>query len=119
MLSEWTAQHEHYELMHMLQGVGVAAEAVLTSKEIFSDPHLKERGYFENITHPEIGTYPYPGMEFRLSKAPGVVRMPAPCFAQHNDYVFGELLGMDSEEIAQLIEEQITGPVPLRSVEDQ
>ena len=70
------------------------------------------------ISHPEIGTYPYHGIEFHLSKTPGKVRMPAPCFAQHNDYVFGKLLGISSEEIAQLTKEQVIGPVPLRSIDE-
>jgi crotonobetainyl-CoA:carnitine CoA-transferase CaiB-like acyl-CoA transferase len=31
----------------------------------------------------------------------------APVLGQHNDYVFGELLGMSKEEIERLVKEQI------------
>lgn len=32
---------------------------------------------------------------------------PAPMFDQHNNYVFGELLGLSGSEIERLIEEEV------------
>lgn len=40
--------------------------------------------------------------------------MPAPCFAEHNDYVFGELLGISEDELAKLAEAGVMARVPLR-----
>ena len=96
----------------MLQAAGVAAAPVLTPPELNADPHLKERGFFENVTISEVGTHPYPGMFFKMSETPGRVRMPAPRLGQHNEYVLGELLGMSKNEIAKLAEEVI-GTRPL------
>ena len=39
--------------------------------------------------------------------------MPAMCLGEHNDHVYGELLGMSREEIAQLEEEKYIGDVYL------
>ena len=113
VIENWTLSHEPDEAMRILQKAGVRAGAVLGAEDLTSDPHLKERGFFEIVTHPEAGTHPYPGMPWKLSRTPGKIHNPAPCFAQHNDYVFGELLGIPKEEIAELAEEGIITRVPL------
>jgi len=51
-------------------------------------------------------------MYAKFSKTPGSIRMPAPCLGEHNQYVFGELLGLSQEEMVQLEEEGIIGTKP-------
>lgn len=114
LIAGWTRHHDHYEAMWLLQRAGVKAGAVLNIEEMLDDPHLKERGFFEMVTHPEAGTHLHPGMSWKLSKTPGWTRMPAPCFAEHNDYVFGKLLGMSQEEIAKLTAEGVIATVPIQ-----
>ena len=113
LIEEWTSQYDHIELMNMLQHAGVKAGAVLNIEELVHDPHLKERGFFEQLAHPEAGTHLYPGVSWRMTKTPGRLRLPAPCFGEHNDYVFSELLGMSKEEILRLAEEEVTASEPL------
>lgn len=113
LIQDWTTGHDQYQVMHVLQAAGVPAGAVLDTRQVFEDPHLKQRGFFETVTHPEAGTHSYPGMFWKLSKTPGFIRAPAPCLGEHNRYVFGELLGMSEKEIEQLEKEKIIGTEPL------
>ena len=113
IVNAWTADHDHIELMHDLQKAGVTAEAVLNHKELMEDPHLNDRGYFEVVTHPEAGTHKYHGVHWKLSKTPGHIRMPAPCFGQHNEQILGGVLGLTKEEIEQLEQETVISRVPL------
>lgn len=112
-IEEWTSQYDHIQLMNMLQRAGVKAGAVLNIEELVHDPHLRERGFFQQLSHPEAGTHLYPGVSWRMSRTPGSLRLPAPCFGEHNDYVFGQLLGMSREEILKLAEEGVTASEPL------
>ncbi|MFO8101281.1 MAG: CoA transferase [Dehalococcoidia bacterium] len=114
LIEDWTAQHEPNEAMETLQKFGVRAGAVLDAGQLNDNPHLKERGFFEMVTHPEAGTHEHPGMPWKLSRTPGSIRLPAPCFAEHNDYVFGELLGMSAEKIAELEESGVIDRRPRR-----
>jgi len=109
LIEEWTITHDPYEVMHILQKVGVAAGPVVTPSDLYSDPHLKERGFFKEVTHREAGTHLYPGMCFKYSKTPANVRIPPNCLGEHNEYVYGEILGMSRKEIAELEEEQLIG----------
>lgn len=112
-ITEWTSGYDHIYLMELLQDAGVKAGAVLNAAELLHDPHLNERGFFEELSHPEAGTHRYPGVSWKMSRTPGRLRMPAPCFGQHNRYVFQELLGMSDEEISSLEEEGVTASQPL------
>ena len=109
LIEVWTVQHDHYDVMRILQQADVPAGPVLNARELTEDPHLNERGIFETVTHPEAGTHPYVGMYARFSRTPGSIRMPAPCLGEHNRYVFGEILGMSEEGISEMEELGIIG----------
>ena len=109
LVEGWTVQHDHYQVMRILQQADIPAGPVLNARELVEEPHLNERGLYETVTHPEAGTHAYVGMYARLSKTPGGIRTPAPCLGEHNHYVLGEMLGMSDEEIARLEELGIIG----------
>ena len=112
LVQAWTVLHGHYEVMHILQAAGVAAGAVLNAKELLADPQLKERAYFIEQDSPSVGKRPYPGFPVKLSRTPPVYRRPAPRVDEHTDFVFGGLLGLTKEEIADLMERRIIGNRP-------
>jgi len=112
IIEAWTVEHDHYEVMHILQAAGIPAGPVLDAKELVEEPHLNERGFFEMVTHPETGRHPYIGMYARFSRTPGGIRRPAPCLGEHNEYIFGTLLGLSQEEMARLEEAGIIGTKP-------
>jgi len=108
-ITEWTSDKDSYEIMHLLQSVGIAAGPVVSQEDLLSDPHFKQRGFFEEVDHREAGKLRVPGMGFKYSKTPLKYRMPANCLGEHNDYVYGELLGMSREEITSLEDEKYIG----------
>lgn len=111
-ITAWTVQRDHYDIMRTLQKAGVACGPVLSGKEILADPHLNERNFLVEMTHPDAGTHPYAGNPIRMSQTPAEFRLPAPCLGEHNTYVLGELLGFSKEEIAGLIEKKVVGNQP-------
>ncbi|MFA5366942.1 MAG: CoA transferase [Dehalococcoidia bacterium] len=113
LIGKWTGSYDHIELAEMLQSHGIKAGAVLDAAELVNDPHLKERGFFVEVDHPEAGKHIMPGVSWKMSRTPGRIERPAPCFGQHNRYVFGELLGMSDDEIDQLAREGVTAEAPL------
>lgn len=106
-IGEWTKNSSHYEVTEMLQAAGVAAMPSVNAEEFFSDPHLKERGFFTEVNYGSLGKQVVMGPAWKFSETPARVERPAPVVGEHNEYVFGELLGMDGQEIARLIEEKV------------
>ena len=70
--------------------------------EAAEQPHLKARDYFVDIDHPELGRVRNLGAPFKLPASPGGATMPAPLLGQHNDAVYGSLLGLPPGEIHSL-----------------
>ena len=113
VVSAWTRERPHREAAAELQAAGVSAMPVLTVPELMADPHLAERGFFEEVAHREAGIWKMDGPAWRFDRSPAHVRLPAPCFAEHNDYVLRELLGLSEEEVAELEREGVTAREPL------
>ncbi|MBI2847051.1 MAG: CoA transferase [Chloroflexi bacterium] len=118
-IGEWTSTLSHYEVMRLLQEVKVPCGAVFNPKELLLNSHLKERGFFQVVEHPEVGGRPVHGPGFFLSKTPVSVKRHAPLFGQDNDYVFQGLLGLTAEEVAELERENVTSKVPTNNLPER
>ena len=59
-IQEWTLSRDKMEIMHLLQEAGVPAQAVMDDVDIYSDPHLEARGFFERVSHPVHRRVPIP-----------------------------------------------------------
>ena len=110
LIEEWTIKRTPEKVTEIMQRAGVAAGVVQNSRDLFeSDPQLKHYQFFKEMEHPVIGVVSYENVPFKLSETPGELRRPAPLLGQHNEYAFGELLGMSKEEIAKYTEEGVIG----------
>ena len=101
-LEEWTADQDHLELMGLLQSEGVPAGAVHDQRELYENPQMVARGYFEQLEQPSTGKHPYTGMMWKMADTPNGIRRPAPMLGEHNKYVFKELLGLPETEYVSL-----------------
>ena len=106
-IEEWTSKHGSYEVTEKLQAAGVAAFPVLSNRRLVEDPHLNDRGFFVELDHPEFGRRIFDGLPWKMSKTPGQINRHGPFFGEHNNHIFGEMLGMSQEEINRLVEEKI------------
>lgn len=106
-ISEWTKKYTHYEIMEMLQEVGVAATPCLDMEERFTNPHLQARDVYVAIEHPATGIDYITNVPWKMSETPGSIYRPSPMLGQHNDYVFKELLGLSEAEVSQLTKEEV------------
>ncbi len=109
LIAGWTATQDNYAAMHQLQAKGVAAGPVATPSTVYADPHLQDRGFFQEVHHRETGTNLYPGMFFRFSSTPPEVRLPPPCLGEHNEFVLKELLGICDSAYSELEKDNIIG----------
>ena len=94
IIAQWTQSKSAVDLMRLLQDAGVSATPVMTGEAIFNDPHYQERGLLEFVDHPSCGPYFMPGAAWKMSETPPGVRWHAPRLGEHNEQVFGELLGL-------------------------
>jgi crotonobetainyl-CoA:carnitine CoA-transferase CaiB-like acyl-CoA transferase len=105
IVGRWTRPRRRYDIMRKCQAGGIIAAVVQSAEDrVEYDPQLQHREMHPIIAHPEIGDVPYEGYPVKMSRTPAFVHGRAPMLAEHNDYVYGELLGMSTAEIAALRE---------------
>jgi crotonobetainyl-CoA:carnitine CoA-transferase CaiB-like acyl-CoA transferase len=108
LVEGWTALHSAMEVMETLQAADVPAGIVQSARDVLeNDPHLRARGFYVYQEHAEAGRTAYDSPGFRLSKTPGRPLSPAPMLGEHTARVCAEVLGMDDEEMAQLVVESV------------
>jgi crotonobetainyl-CoA:carnitine CoA-transferase CaiB-like acyl-CoA transferase len=83
-------------------------DCVLTLEEALASPQMTARRYFQEVDHPVAGRWVYPGPPFRLTDGPlsddgwGWRAGRAPLLGEHNEEVFGGLLGLERPDLVRL-----------------
>ena len=107
LIETWTAKHDHYEAMKILQQAGVIAGASLKVEEFCSDPHIKERGFLIDIEYPDKSSIRRSALPFNLSGSGKGNYTHPPEAGENNRYVFGTIMGLSPEKIKELEKEQV------------
>ncbi len=100
-IAAWTIKHSKFEAMRILCNGGVAASAILDSMEVLNDPHLRARGFIEEVEHPTEGTITLMKSPLRMSKSEVPLRA-APLLGADTCDVLAAELGLDDDAISEL-----------------
>lgn len=111
-IAAWTRGRDRGRLFQLLAENGVPAAPVLNYADLYADEHLRARGFFEQVWHRDAGTWDMERPLYRFARRPTRIRMNAPAFAEHNDYVFRDLIGLSAAEVAELEAEGVTARAP-------
>ena len=106
-IEAWTKEHTVYELMELLQEAGVAGVPSFKAKDLFTNPHLMAREAITDVDHSVLGARKCITPPWKMSETPAHIFSTAPLMGEHNEYVFGELLGMSTQTIKDLMDEKI------------
>ncbi|GAA4259741.1 CoA transferase [Dietzia aurantiaca] len=102
-VAEWTSQRSAREAMELLQAAGVRAGAAQNAEDINEwDPQLRERGVFFEMDHPVIGPARFEGSPVTFGRTRQDNWRSGPLLGEDNHFVFGDILGLAPEEIADL-----------------
>lgn len=102
IITTWTSSRDRWDTTQALQRVGVAAYPPLSNKDLAESEHLRARGFFVALEHPEVGTRVHVGVPWTMSGTPTKVRAPAPLRGADTDAILGDLLGYSPGEIDKL-----------------
>ena len=101
-LQEWMQERSVDELYRAGQARRVPLAPVSTMANLLASEHLKSRGFFAVLDHPQAGRVTAPGAPYKFSVTPWEIRRPAPLLGQHNEEVFVQQLGMRPAELIAL-----------------
>ncbi len=104
-IERWTRARTADAAVDELQAAGLAAARLHNGASLSRDAHVTERQAFVPVVHPLLGDLRVVRPPWRMEGA--AIDEPAPLLGQHNDYVLGEILGLDAGEIERLTREEI------------
>jgi formyl-CoA transferase len=108
IVAAWARERDASEIDRVLNDAGVICGPIYTIADIFEDVHFRARDMLVEHEDPEIGSFLGPGIVPKFSETPGEVRWSAPWeHGSHNSEIFGELLGLSDDELAELREEGV------------
>ena len=104
LIAVWTSAQDGRALMLRLQEAGIPAGVVQNGVDLVErDPQLRHREWTVRREHEVLGEHETDGLPVRLSRTPAHRDRPGPRLGEANDYVYGGLLGLDAEQIGELL----------------
>ena len=100
-ISQWTSDRDKYQAMRELSEAGVPASAVLTTQDLYTNPHLVERGFIHHVNHPAHGEIRLLGWPAKMSESEVTIQ-PSPQLGEHTREVLTETVGLNSESMDRL-----------------
>jgi formyl-CoA transferase len=102
LIEEVTATRSAAHWLTVLRGAGVPCGEIADYDEVFTDPHLVERGFFVDLEHPRLGTLRALGTPLRFGSSRADMRRAGPLLGEHTREILAEA-GCDSAEITRLV----------------
>ncbi|MFA5307981.1 MAG: CaiB/BaiF CoA-transferase family protein [Dehalococcoidales bacterium] len=101
-ISAFFLKHTRQELLKGAVPRGVSLGPLSSMQDLLEDPCLKERGYWTQIEHPELGaSLTYPKEFVRASETDCATHCRAPLTGEHNGEVYKEI-GLSEKELDEL-----------------
>ena len=103
VLRRWTKTHTKSELFELGQLMRFPWAPVHSPKDVALSNHLKERGFFVDLNHSEVGvSFRYPGPFCKSSSSSPDAWKRAPLVGEDNVLVYQKELGVSEEEFERL-----------------
>lgn len=102
LISDWTKDFPVAELEELLHKHGIPNGKINRAPEMLEDPQFRARDAIIRVDHPEFGNIAMQNVAPKLSETQGAVRHPGPKLGEHNNYVWGDLVGNSEDDIADL-----------------
>jgi succinyl-CoA:(S)-malate CoA-transferase subunit B len=102
LVAAWVGSRDAGEVLALCEKGAVPCGPVYAIDEIFADPQYQARENIRSIKDLRIGSLAVPGVVPRLTETPGQIENLGPPLGAHLTEVFGRMLGLDEEAIAEL-----------------
>lgn len=106
IIESWTSLRDRDWMVNEFRKAGLATSPSREARDVYADPHFRERNAFLQVEHPELGLLEIIDTPWKISGLQKPDRH-APLLGEHNEYVLKGLLGMTDNEVKELQEREI------------
>ncbi len=106
IIADWTRNMTSEEIQSLMDEHGVPAGKIFKAPDMIDNPQFIARQSIVKVDHPKYDKLYMQNVTPKLSKTPGQIKWAGPTeMGQHNQEVYGGMLGKSDEEIAALHKE--------------
>ncbi|MHB1582677.1 MAG: CaiB/BaiF CoA transferase family protein [Acidimicrobiales bacterium] len=102
LVADWVSGRTLAEAIAVFEAAEVAAAPIYDAQQLLADEHLRARGTFVEVDDPDLGPMTVQGPVARMSESPGRVEHLGRPLGADNDAVYGGLLGLGPDRLAEL-----------------
>jgi crotonobetainyl-CoA:carnitine CoA-transferase CaiB-like acyl-CoA transferase len=106
-ITQWTKTKRVQQVEALANRYGFAASPVVSASDAYHSPHLRDRGAIQQYEDALYGRMVQPCYPPRLSETPSRLKWSSRPLGFDNGYVFTEVLGLPSEQVKQLEDENV------------
>jgi formyl-CoA transferase len=99
----WTCTRSQAQVCEAMMAAEIPCGPIMSAADIAADPHVAERGMLPAMELPDGSRVRMPGVVPRLSRTPGGFDRAGPELGQHNEEIYGGLLGLSDAECRRLV----------------
>ena len=102
MISAWSKGFTADDLLAHLEQHAVPAGRIYRAPDMLKDEHFIARESIVEVEHPKYENLKMQNVFPRLSATPGSVKWTGPALGQHNEEIYGALLGYSASDLERL-----------------
>jgi len=102
LISDWVTTKPADEVVSIVASEGIPCSRVNDVTEMMQDPQVNYRNMIAEVEHPTAGKVYLAGPAIHFSKSEAKIQYAPPILGQHNNEIYGGLLGLSDEEIEEL-----------------
>ncbi|MBN8900652.1 MAG: CoA transferase, partial [Rhodospirillales bacterium] len=102
LVTAWTTAHTRAEIFAATSRYRIPCAPVRDLEEVMHDPHMHARGALEVVDHYDFGPVVMPNSPLRFHGADKVPTRVSPHVGEHNEAVYGGMLGLGAAELEAL-----------------
>ena len=102
IVQEWVGDKTVDEVCTIMEDSNLPFARVAGIEDVMNHPQVKAQRMFVDMMIQGAGNLPHPRLPIDLSDTPPQIISPAPAVGEHNDCVYGEMLGLNGDEIDRL-----------------
>ncbi|MFI6406080.1 CaiB/BaiF CoA transferase family protein [Streptomyces sp. NPDC050548] len=107
IMADWIGAHTLDDAMAVFEAADVAAAPVYDAAQLLADPQMVARDVYRSVPDPQLGSMRVQSPVPRFSATQGGISHLGPALGEHNDEIYGGLLGLDADRRRELSEQGV------------
>lgn len=107
MVGGWIATRPFDEVVAAFEAAEAAVAPIYDIRQVMDDAQYQALGSIATVADPDLGALKMQNVMFRMSATPGAIRWAGRRKGEDNEAVYGELLGLGRDRLAELAEQGV------------